>query len=165
MQGYFKTLQIFLTLTGLLLISLNFYFFMYQPWQTWNENPMFMGEPLQEYYNNNFLDYSKLVDSVPTILILLVPCSGLIFFGIFISRFPKLALRIFGVLTGGVALLCLILLSMIRPSSSLWGSLYISHDQAQAFVVLIVNFFVFLLITAVCFGLDVVVKKKEEFFE
>jgi len=83
-----KALQIFLILMGLLLISLGFYF-MYQAWQTWNANPMYFGEPLQEYYNNSFLDYiiGKFVGLVP---ITFIPGGSLIFFGVFIWWFSKL---------------------------------------------------------------------------
>ena len=83
-----KTLQIFLVAIGLLLISLGFYF-MIQAWQTWNANPNFVGEPLQQYYNNNFADYlvEKFVGVVPATII---PGGSLIFFGVFIWWFSKL---------------------------------------------------------------------------
>jgi len=83
-----KSLQMFLILTGLLLISLGFYF-MYQGWQTWNENPMFLGDPLQDYYHNNFLDYliGKFVGLVP---LTFIPGGSLIFFGVFIWWFSRL---------------------------------------------------------------------------
>ena len=83
-----KLLQMFLILTGLLLISLGFYF-MYQGWQTWNENPMFLGDPLQDYYHNNFLDYliGKFVGLVP---LTFIPGGSLIFFGVFIWWFSRL---------------------------------------------------------------------------
>ncbi|MEM3122114.1 MAG: 50S ribosomal protein L3, partial [Candidatus Pacearchaeota archaeon] len=51
-----RTLQTFLILMGLFLISLGFYF-LYQSWQTWEANPTIYGEPLQKQYNYNFLDY------------------------------------------------------------------------------------------------------------
>ena len=84
----FKSLQIFLVLVGLLLISLGFYF-MYQAWGTWNENPMFLGEPLQDYYQNDFLDYliGKFVGLVP---LTFIPGGSLIFFGVFIWWFSRL---------------------------------------------------------------------------
>ncbi len=84
----FKALQIFLILVGLLLISLGFYF-MFQAWQTWNENQMFLGEPLREYYNNNFVDYviGKFVGLVP---LTFIPGGSLIFFGVFMWWFSKL---------------------------------------------------------------------------
>ena len=84
----FKALQIFLVLIGLLLISLGFYF-MFQAWQTWNANPMFLGEPLQEYYDNNFLDYliAKFVGLVP---LTFIPGGSLIFFGVFVWWFSRL---------------------------------------------------------------------------
>lgn len=83
-----KAIQILLILTGLLLMSLGFYF-MYQVWQTWNENPMFLGNPLHEQYNNNFLDYliGKFVGLVP---LTFIPGGSLIFFGVFIWWFSKL---------------------------------------------------------------------------
>lgn len=84
----FKALQIFLVLIGLLLISLGFYF-MCQAWQAWNENPMFLGEPLQDYYNNNFVDYlmGEFVGLVP---LTFIPGGSLIFFGVFIWWFSRL---------------------------------------------------------------------------
>ena len=83
-----KALQVFLILMGLFLICLGFYF-MYQAWETWTANPMFMGEPLQEYYNHNFLDYlaGKFVGLVP---LTFIPGGSLIFFGVFIWWFSKL---------------------------------------------------------------------------
>ncbi len=83
-----KSLQIFLIFVGLLLISLGFYF-MYDAWHTWNENPIFLGEPLQDYYSNNFLDYviGKFVNVVP---LTFIPGGSLIFFGVFIWWFSKL---------------------------------------------------------------------------
>ncbi|MDH5460186.1 MAG: AAA family ATPase, partial [Candidatus Bathyarchaeota archaeon] len=84
----FKALQIFMILTGLFLMSLGFYF-MYQAWQTWNVNPMFLGEPLQDYYNNNFLDYliERFVGMVP---LTFIPGGSLIFFGVFMWWFSRL---------------------------------------------------------------------------
>lgn len=83
-----KTLQAFLIVMGLFLLSLGFYF-MLQAWQTWQANPMFLGEPLQEYYSYNFGDYlvSKFVGLVP---LTFIPGGSLIFFGIFIWWFSKL---------------------------------------------------------------------------
>ncbi len=83
-----KALQVFLIIMGLLLMTLGFYF-MYQTWQTWNENPLFLGEPLQEYYNGNFQDYfiGKFVNFVP---LTFIPCGSLIFFGVFIWWFSRL---------------------------------------------------------------------------
>lgn len=83
-----KALQMFLIVMGLFLISLGFYF-MHQAWQTWNENPMFLGEPLQDYYNNNFLDYliGKFVGLVP---LTFIPGGSLIFFGVFIWWFSRI---------------------------------------------------------------------------
>jgi len=83
-----KALQMFLILMGLLLISLGFYF-IYQGWQTWQNNPMFLGEPLQDYYNNNFLDYfvGEFVSLVP---LTFIPGGSLIFFGVFIWWFSRL---------------------------------------------------------------------------
>jgi Lon-like ATP-dependent protease len=84
----FKALQIFLVLMGLFLISLGFYFLL-QAWQTWEANPMFLGEPLQEYYNHSFLDYliGKFVGLVP---LTFIPGGSLIFFGVFMWWFSKL---------------------------------------------------------------------------
>ncbi|MEM2953266.1 MAG: S16 family serine protease [Candidatus Bathyarchaeia archaeon] len=83
-----KALQILLIIMGLFLMALGFYF-MYQAWQTWNENPLFLGEPLQEYYNNNFQDYfiGKFMNFVP---LTFIPGGSLIFFGVFIWWFSRL---------------------------------------------------------------------------
>jgi len=83
-----KTLQIFLILMGLFLMGLGFYF-MYQAWQTWNVNPMFLGEPLQEYYNYNFTNYfiDKVVGLVP---LTFIPGGSLVFFGVFIWWFSRI---------------------------------------------------------------------------
>jgi Lon-like ATP-dependent protease len=77
-----KALQVFLILIGLTLISLGLYF-MFQAWQVWNENSIIYGEPIQEYYNSNFMEYfiNKFVGLVP---ITIIPGGSLIFFGIFI---------------------------------------------------------------------------------
>lgn len=84
----FKTLQFFLIAMGLVLLSLGFYF-LFQAWQTWEANPMFLGELLQEYYNYNFVDYliSKFVGLVP---LTFIPGGSLVFFGVFIWWFSKL---------------------------------------------------------------------------
>jgi len=83
-----KALLIFMLCTGLLLLSLGFYF-MFQAWQTWEANPQFLGQPLQDYYNHNFADYfiSKFVGLVP---ITIIPGGSLIFFGVFVWWFSKL---------------------------------------------------------------------------
>jgi Lon-like ATP-dependent protease len=84
----FRTLQIFLILIGLFLISLGFYF-MYQAWAMWQENPDFLGETLQEYYSGSFVDFliSKFVGLVP---LTFIPGGSLIFFGVFMWWFSKL---------------------------------------------------------------------------
>jgi Lon-like ATP-dependent protease len=84
----FKALQFFLITMGLALLALGFYFIA-QAWLTWQANPMFLGEPLQEYYNFNFADYliSKFVGVVP---ITFIPGGSLVFFGVFIWWFSKL---------------------------------------------------------------------------
>jgi Lon-like ATP-dependent protease len=83
-----KALQIFLVLIGLFLISLGFYF-MYQAWQTWQANVMYLGEPLQEYYNYNLSNY--LIDRFVTFVPLtFIPGGSLVFFGVFIWWFSKL---------------------------------------------------------------------------
>jgi len=84
----FKALQLFLIIIGLFLLFLGFYF-MFQAWQTWEANPTFLGEPLQDYYNNNFLDYlaSKFVGFVP---LTFIPGGSLIFFGVFMWWFSRL---------------------------------------------------------------------------
>ncbi len=84
----FKALQILMIVLGLFLISLGF-FFMLQAWQTWSSNPMFLGEPMQEYYRGNFLDYfvTKFVSLVPMTFI---PGGSLVFFGVFIWWFGRL---------------------------------------------------------------------------
>jgi len=83
-----KALQFFLIMIGLFLISLGFYF-LYQAWQTWDANAPFLGEPLQQYYNYNFVDYliGKFVNLVP---LTFIPGGSLIFFGVFIWWFSKL---------------------------------------------------------------------------
>lgn len=83
-----KALQIFLILTGLLLISFGFYF-MFQAYQTWNENLMFFDTPLQEHYDNNFADYlvKEFIGLVP---LTFIPGGSLIFFGVFIWWFSRL---------------------------------------------------------------------------
>ena len=82
-----KAIQTFMILLGLFLISLGFYF-MYQAWQTWNANPPFMGENVQEYYNN-FSDYfvDRFIGLVP---LTFIPGGSLIFFGVFIWWFSRL---------------------------------------------------------------------------
>ena len=84
----FKALQFFLVILGLFLISLGFYF-MYQAWQTWEANPMYLGQSLQEYYNYNFLDYfvGRFVGLVP---LTFIPGGSLIFFGVFMWWFSRL---------------------------------------------------------------------------
>lgn len=84
----FKVLQIMMISLGLFLISLGFYF-MFSAWQTWIANPQYLGEPIQEYFNNNFLDYliSKFVGLVPMTFI---PGGSLVFFGVFMWWFSKL---------------------------------------------------------------------------
>ncbi|MEM3577418.1 MAG: S16 family serine protease [Candidatus Bathyarchaeia archaeon] len=84
-----KALQIMLIIMGLFLLGLGFYF-MYQAWQTWEMNPLLYGqEPLQEYYNYNFMDYlvNRFVTIVP---VTFIPGGSLIFFGVFIWWFSKL---------------------------------------------------------------------------
>jgi len=84
----FKALQIFMVVMGVFLICLGFYF-MYQAWQTWEANPMYLGEPLQEYYRSSFVDYliGKFVGLVP---LTFIPGGSLIFFGVFMWWFSKL---------------------------------------------------------------------------
>ncbi|MEM4704661.1 MAG: S16 family serine protease [Candidatus Bathyarchaeia archaeon] len=84
-----KSLQLFLIMMGLFLISIGFYF-IYQAWQNWNLNPVFLGEPLQTYYRNSFADYliEKFVGLVP---LTFIPGGSLIFFGVFIWWFSKLS--------------------------------------------------------------------------
>jgi Lon-like ATP-dependent protease len=83
-----KALQILLIAIGLFLLSIGFYF-MFQSWQTWNANPNYLGEPLQQYYRNSFTDYliTQFVSLVPATFI---PAGSLIFFGIFIWWLSKL---------------------------------------------------------------------------
>ncbi|HVP26579.1 MAG TPA: S16 family serine protease [Candidatus Bathyarchaeia archaeon] len=84
----FKALQFLLIGIGLFLISLGFYF-MYTAWQTWQVNGQYLGEPIQDYYNGNFLDYlvGKFVTMVP---LTFIPGGSLIFFGVFMWWFSKL---------------------------------------------------------------------------
>jgi Lon-like ATP-dependent protease len=83
-----KGLEIFLILLGLLLLSLGFYF-MIQAWLIWGANPMYLGEPLQDYFNHSFVDYliGKFVGLVP---LTFIPGGSLIFFGVFIWWFSRL---------------------------------------------------------------------------
>jgi lon-related putative ATP-dependent protease len=83
-----KAIQVFLAATGLLLISLGLYF-LYQAWGTWIANPVFLGETLQEYYNNNFLNYlmERFVGLVP---ITFIPGGSLLFFSFFMWMFSRL---------------------------------------------------------------------------
>ncbi|MBS7646516.1 MAG: S16 family serine protease [Candidatus Bathyarchaeia archaeon] len=83
-----KALQIFLILMGLFLMCLGFYF-MYQAWQTWNANPIYANEPLQEYYDHNFTSYfiERLISFVP---LTFIPGGSLIFFGVFIWWFSRI---------------------------------------------------------------------------
>jgi Lon-like ATP-dependent protease len=83
-----KVLEILLITVGLFLLSLGFYF-MFQTWQTWKANAYYLGEPLQQYYNNSFSNYliAEFVSLVPATFI---PAGTLIFFGIFIWWFSKM---------------------------------------------------------------------------
>jgi len=83
-----KALQILMVSMGLFLIALGFYF-IYQAWTSWQANPMYLGEPLQQFYGNSFIDYlvSKFVGLVP---LTFIPGGSLIFFGIFTWWFSKL---------------------------------------------------------------------------
>jgi Lon-like ATP-dependent protease len=83
-----KGLQAFLILMGLFLLSLGFYFIV-QAWQTWEANPMYLGTPLRETYNNSFADYliARFVGLVP---LTFIPGGSLIFFGVFIWWFSRL---------------------------------------------------------------------------
>jgi Lon-like ATP-dependent protease len=82
-----KGIQTFMIILGLFLISLGFYF-MYEAWHTWNSNPLYMGDPLQEHYST-FLDYfvGRFVGLVP---LTFIPGGSLIFFGVFIWWFSRL---------------------------------------------------------------------------
>jgi Lon-like ATP-dependent protease len=82
-----KGIQIFMLILGFFLISLGFYF-MYDAWQTWNSNPLYMDDPLQEHYST-FFDYfvSRFVGLVP---LTFIPGGSLIFFGVFIWWFSRL---------------------------------------------------------------------------
>ncbi len=83
-----KSLQTFLVVMGLVLMSLGFYF-LFQTWQTWNLNAAYLGAPLQESYHHSFTDYliEKFVGLVPMTFI---PGGSLIFFGVMIWWFSKL---------------------------------------------------------------------------
>lgn len=84
----FKALQVFLILMGVFLISLGFYFII-QAWQTWNANPPFLGETLQEYYNHDFLNY--LINRfVSLVQLTFIPGGSLIFIGTFMWWFSRL---------------------------------------------------------------------------
>jgi Lon-like ATP-dependent protease len=83
-----RVLEVLLITVGLFLLSLGFYF-LFQTWQTWKVNADYLGEPLQQYYNNSFSNYliAEFVSLVPATFI---PAGTLIFFGIFIWWFSKL---------------------------------------------------------------------------
>jgi lon-related putative ATP-dependent protease len=83
-----KSLQFLMISIGLFLIGLGFYF-IYQGWATWQANPLYLGQPLQEFYGNSFIDYlvNKFVGLVPMTFI---PGGSLIFFGIFTWWMTKL---------------------------------------------------------------------------
>ncbi|MBC7129712.1 AAA family ATPase, partial [Candidatus Bathyarchaeota archaeon] len=83
-----KVLQIMLIVLGLALLSLGFYF-MYQAWQNWNQNPLLSDMTLQEIYNHNFQEYfiEKFLSVVP---ITFIPSGSLLFFGVFIWWFSRL---------------------------------------------------------------------------
>ena len=68
-------------------MGLGFYF-MYQAWQTCNVNPMFLGEPLQEYYNYNFTNY--FIDKVVGLVPLTSIPGGSLSFGVFIWWFSRI---------------------------------------------------------------------------
>jgi len=87
-QTGFKTLQILLISLGMLLLFMGFYF-MFGAWQNWIANPLFLGEPLQEYFDYNFVDYfiKQITGFVPMTFI---PGGGLIFFGTFMWWFSRL---------------------------------------------------------------------------
>jgi lon-related putative ATP-dependent protease len=83
-----KAVQILMLTLGLFLMGVGF-FFIFQGWQTWNENPQYIGEPLQTFYNNNFSEYfiDRFVGLVPMTFI---PGGSLIFFSVFIWWFSRL---------------------------------------------------------------------------
>ena len=83
-----KALQFLMVSIGLFLIGLGFYF-LYDGWTTWQANPMYLGQPLQEFYGNSFIEYliNKFVGLVP---LTFIPGGSLIFFGIFTWWFTKL---------------------------------------------------------------------------
>jgi Lon-like ATP-dependent protease len=83
-----KAIQVFMLVLGLFLMGLGF-FFMIQAWQTWVANPPYLGETLQTFYNNSFLDYfiGKFVGLVPMTFI---PGGSLVFFSIFIWWFSRI---------------------------------------------------------------------------
>jgi Lon-like ATP-dependent protease len=83
-----KAIQVLMLVLGLFLMGLGF-FFMIQAWQTWVANPPYLGETLQTFYNNSFLDYftSKFVGLVPMTFI---PGGSLIFFSVFIWWFSRM---------------------------------------------------------------------------
>lgn len=83
-----KALQFLMVSLGLFLIGLGFYF-LYDGWTTWLANPMYLGQPLQEFYGNSFIEYliNKFVGLVP---LTFIPGGSLIFFGIFTWWFTKL---------------------------------------------------------------------------
>ena len=83
-----KALQLLMVSIGLFLIGLGFYF-LYDGWATWQANPMYLGQPLQEFYGNSFIEYliNKFVGLVP---LTFIPGGSLIFFGIFTWWFTKL---------------------------------------------------------------------------
>lgn len=82
-----KAIQIFMLLTGLFLLGLGVSF-MFHAWQTWNQNPLFLGEPLQTRYSGSFVDYfiDRFIGLVP---LTFIPGGSLVFFAIFMWWFSK----------------------------------------------------------------------------
>jgi len=83
-----KSLQILMIVMGFFLICLGFYF-LYTGWATWQSNPPYSGETLQQFYNNSFMSYliSQFVGLVP---LTFIPGGSLVFFGVFLWWLSKM---------------------------------------------------------------------------
>jgi len=83
-----KSLQWFLLLTGLALITLGFYL-LSQSWVTWSNNPIIGATPLQDFFSKDFMAYlvAKLGGILP---ITFIPGGGLLIFGFFVWIFSKM---------------------------------------------------------------------------
>ncbi len=83
-----RIIQFFLLAFGLTLLFISFYG-LYQIFLAWSLNPQITSDlTLQESFAYNFIDY--FAQSLPSLVLILVPAGSLLFFGIFIWWFGKL---------------------------------------------------------------------------